>query len=227
MLTRALAKAWAPKISVNSVAPGVIPFGEQDERIGELDREDAGVSRGDGGRDRGRGDFFPDGDEFCDGADPGGRWRSQPAIARRRRDRAKCDTFSVMRKSLTALATTLLLCLPVTAQEKVDLNVVNRIKTEAFGQNSKVMDTAFYLTDVYGPRLTGSNGVKNSRGLGSQKIDGMGPDQRERRSLGTVRARMELHPVCRHDERAGLYAADRLRASLGRREPKVKLQAKR
>lgn len=33
MLTRALSKAWAPKISVNSVAPGVIPFGEMDERI--------------------------------------------------------------------------------------------------------------------------------------------------------------------------------------------------
>jgi len=33
MMTRALAKAWAPKISVNSVAPGVIPFGENDERI--------------------------------------------------------------------------------------------------------------------------------------------------------------------------------------------------
>lgn len=36
MLTRALAKAWAPKISVNSVAPGVIPFGEYDERIKRL-----------------------------------------------------------------------------------------------------------------------------------------------------------------------------------------------
>ena len=33
MLTRALAKAWAPQISVNSVAPGVIPFGDTDERI--------------------------------------------------------------------------------------------------------------------------------------------------------------------------------------------------
>ena len=36
MLTRALAKAWAPKISVNTVAPGVIPFGAQDERIKSL-----------------------------------------------------------------------------------------------------------------------------------------------------------------------------------------------
>ena len=30
-LTRALAVAWAPQISVNSVAPGVIPFGEESE----------------------------------------------------------------------------------------------------------------------------------------------------------------------------------------------------
>ena len=36
MMTRALAKAWAPKISVNTVAPGVIPFGEQDERVKKL-----------------------------------------------------------------------------------------------------------------------------------------------------------------------------------------------
>ena len=32
MLTKALAKAWAPEIAVNSVAPGVIPFSDIDER---------------------------------------------------------------------------------------------------------------------------------------------------------------------------------------------------
>ena len=31
MLTKALAKAWAPEITVNSVAPGVIPFANLDE----------------------------------------------------------------------------------------------------------------------------------------------------------------------------------------------------
>jgi NAD(P)-dependent dehydrogenase (short-subunit alcohol dehydrogenase family) len=35
-LTRALAQAWAPKITVNSVAPGVIPFGEPDDRVKRL-----------------------------------------------------------------------------------------------------------------------------------------------------------------------------------------------
>jgi NAD(P)-dependent dehydrogenase (short-subunit alcohol dehydrogenase family) len=33
MLTKALARAWAPKLTVNSVAPGVIPFESQDERV--------------------------------------------------------------------------------------------------------------------------------------------------------------------------------------------------
>ena len=47
------------------------------------------------------------------------------------------------------------------AEEKVDLYTVHRIKTEAF-EHSKVMDHLFYLTDVYGPRLTGSPGFRMS-----------------------------------------------------------------
>ena len=43
----------------------------------------------------------------------------------------------------------------VLAEENVDLAVINRIKSEAF-ESSKVMDHLFYLTDVHGPRLTGS-----------------------------------------------------------------------
>jgi 3-oxoacyl-[acyl-carrier protein] reductase/pteridine reductase len=36
MLTRALAKAFAPEITVNSVAPGVIPFGDVDARAQKM-----------------------------------------------------------------------------------------------------------------------------------------------------------------------------------------------
>jgi carboxypeptidase Q len=66
-----------------------------------------------------------------------------------------------MRKSLLLIgaSVTLYLSFGLVADENVDLNVLNRIKQEAF-ENSKVMDTAFYLTDVYGPRLTGSPGAK-------------------------------------------------------------------
>ena len=45
------------------------------------------------------------------------------------------------------------------AEEKIDLSIVSRIKSEAF-ENSKVMDHMFYLTDVHGPRLTGSPNYK-------------------------------------------------------------------
>ena len=43
----------------------------------------------------------------------------------------------------------------VPAQEKIDLNMMHKIKTEAFN-NSKVMETMHNLTDRYGPRLTNS-----------------------------------------------------------------------
>lgn len=47
------------------------------------------------------------------------------------------------------------------AEEKVDLSVIHRIRTEAL-QSSKVMDHLFYLTDVNGPRVTGSSGYKKA-----------------------------------------------------------------
>jgi carboxypeptidase Q len=58
------------------------------------------------------------------------------------------------------------LCVPLlTAQypatEKVDLDAVYRIKEEGL-QRSRVMETTSYLTDVYGPRLTGSPNIKEA-----------------------------------------------------------------
>ncbi len=48
-----------------------------------------------------------------------------------------------------------LLAIPVLGQQSVDLGIVDSIKGEAF-ERSQVMDTLYYLTDVYGPRLTAS-----------------------------------------------------------------------
>ena len=56
---------------------------------------------------------------------------------------------------LTAISVQLFLL----AEEKVDLSIISRIKSEAF-ENSNVMDHMFYLTDVHGPRLTGSPNYK-------------------------------------------------------------------
>lgn len=45
------------------------------------------------------------------------------------------------------------------AEERADLEAIHRIKAEAF-ENSKAMDTLFFLTDVHGPRLNNSPGYR-------------------------------------------------------------------
>ncbi|HYS04982.1 MAG TPA: M20/M25/M40 family metallo-hydrolase [Candidatus Dormibacteraeota bacterium] len=62
-----------------------------------------------------------------------------------------------MKSGPCALVLMMLFPVVTRAQEKVDLAAIHRIKREAF-QESKVMDHLFYLTDVNGPRLTGSPG---------------------------------------------------------------------
>ena len=84
-----------------------------------------------------------------------------------------------------ALAVSACLTAQVASEEKVDLSVVQKIRHEAFGQNSKVMDTAFYITDVHGPRLTGSPAAKAAGvwavgklkewGLANVKMETWGP----------------------------------------------------
>jgi carboxypeptidase Q len=87
-----------------------------------------------------------------------------------------------MRKTIfTSLI--LLLVVAVSAQEKVDADMINKIRNEGLN-NSKVMDIAFYLTDVSGPRLTSSpefmtaaNWAKNKLsewGLVNAKLDPWG-----------------------------------------------------
>jgi hypothetical protein len=92
-----------------------------------------------------------------------------------------------MRKWIVGVGTLLCVCLWLGAvePEKIDLGMLHRIKSEAFGANSRVMDTLFYLTDVYGPRLTGSPNIKDAGdwsvkkmkewGLANVKMEAWGP----------------------------------------------------
>src|SRR3978361_1291783 len=48
------------------------------------------------------------------------------------------------------------------AQESVDTAMVKKIRAEGLS-HSKVMETAFYLTDVSGPRLSGSPELKHAQ----------------------------------------------------------------
>jgi carboxypeptidase Q len=73
--------------------------------------------------------------------------------------------------------------LPVFAQETVDPAIVQKIREEGLN-HSKVMETAFYLTDVSGPRLAGSPGLKRAQnwavnqlktwGLANAKLEAWG-----------------------------------------------------
>jgi hypothetical protein len=75
------------------------------------------------------------------------------------------------------------LAFPAFAQETVDPAIVQKIREEGLN-HSKVMETAFYLTDVSGPRLSGSPGLKRAQnwavnqlktwGLANAKLESWG-----------------------------------------------------
>jgi len=62
---------------------------------------------------------------------------------------------------------------PLAAQERVDLDVIARIREEGF-QRSQVMDFAWYMTDVLGPRLTGSPGLRRAQQWARARMDSLG-----------------------------------------------------
>ncbi len=63
---------------------------------------------------------------------------------------------------------------PVFAQEKVDYAAVQRIRDEALGKNSEVMETLRQLTDVIGPRLTGSPQLKTANEWTRKQLEDWG-----------------------------------------------------
>jgi carboxypeptidase Q len=69
----------------------------------------------------------------------------------------------------------LLLAFPALPQERVDLGIVDRIKTEAF-DHSKVMDHLYQITEVHGPRLTWSSGFQDAANWAAAELKKMGLD---------------------------------------------------
>ena len=64
------------------------------------------------------------------------------------------------------------------------LRGINKIKQQGLNaQNSQVMEIMSYLTDVYGPRLTGSPNVKKAGDWAVGQDEGMGPDERRARAV--------------------------------------------
>lgn len=75
---------------------------------------------------------------------------------------------------------------PARAEEPVDLSVMTRIRDEGF-RRSQVMDTLFHLTDVIGPRLTGSPELKEANDWTRQRFE----------SWGLANAHLEGYPFGR------------------------------
>jgi len=63
----------------------------------------------------------------------------------------------------------LVVAAPLAAQEKVDAAAIDKIKDEGLNR-SQVMETASWLTDVYGARLTGSPAIKAAGEWATKKL---------------------------------------------------------
>jgi carboxypeptidase Q len=71
----------------------------------------------------------------------------------------------------------------VFAQEAPDATAVQKIRDEGLN-HSKVMETAFYLTDVAGPRLAGSPGLKRAQDWAVNQLKSWGLENARREPWG-------------------------------------------
>src|SRR3954453_14874423 len=78
-----------------------------------------------------------------------------------------------MRRSLALGAIAIAALVAQDRGDRSDLGLVGRIKTEAF-DNSQVMDTLEYLTDVHGPRLTASPEFREAANWAVKRLQGYG-----------------------------------------------------
>jgi hypothetical protein len=77
--------------------------------------------------------------------------------------------------SLSSLTLASLLLTSPPVEEPIDTEIIGRIKMEGF-QRSQVMDTLFHLTDVYGPRLHGSENYDRAAAWSRDRLREWGLD---------------------------------------------------
>jgi len=93
----------------------------------------------------------------------------------------------MMKKNISFLGLFLWLSLTGFAQEateNLDQAMLDKIKQEGLNK-SQVMETAFYLTDVSGPRLSNSAGLNNAEDWAVKKLSSWGLVKAQREAWGT------------------------------------------
>jgi carboxypeptidase Q len=78
--------------------------------------------------------------------------------------------------SLLSFVTLLAAANPAVTGDEADLQTIHRIRAEAFN-NSQVMNHLFFLTDVHGPRLTGSPELKTAGEWVVNTVKGWGAEK--------------------------------------------------
>src|SRR4051812_46838033 len=71
--------------------------------------------------------------------------------------------------TLTVLLYLIMPCIAVAQTEYIDQQMMQRIRNEGL-QHSSVMDIAFHITEVTGPRLTGSPGFMKAANYAKNKL---------------------------------------------------------
>jgi len=90
-----------------------------------------------------------------------------------------------MSRTILALPVAILLATPLAGQESINDAVIAQIKTEGF-QRSAVMDTLSWLSDVHGPRLTGTPALRRAGEWARDRLAGWGLTHAALESYGSI-----------------------------------------
>ncbi|PKL83078.1 MAG: peptidase M28 [Ignavibacteriae bacterium HGW-Ignavibacteriae-3] len=95
------------------------------------------------------------------------------------------------RKYSTILLIFFTLTITLTAQEKIDYQMMQRIRQEGL-QNSKIMELMSYLCDIYAPRLAASPQYREAGKWAVTKLTEIGLEKAKMESMGTLGRGWEL-----------------------------------